>query len=174
MGNIAYVDGQNLYMATAKNPDPWHIDMRRFRVYLRNKYKVEEAYYFIGAFDERHASLYESLQRAGFILVFREHGMNLKSAKKGNVDVDLTLYALRDLIDRGDEYDKALIVSGDGDYYRLVDYLISKGRFEKILLPSKRFASSLYKRVSREKYAYLDTPDMRQVLGKKKASELRY
>ncbi len=167
MGNIAYVDGQNLYMATARGRDPWRIDMRRFRVYLRNKYKVDEAYYFIGAFDDRHSSLYESLQRAGFILVFREHGMGLKSDKKGNVDVDLTLYALRDLIERGQEYEKALIVSGDGDYFRLVQYLIEKGRFEKMLLPCKRFASSLYKRVSRERYAYLDTPDMRALIGQK-------
>ena len=58
-------------------------------------------------------------------------------------------------------------MSGDGDYFRLVQYLIEKGRFEKMLLPCKRFASSLYKRVSRERYAYLDTPDMRALIGQK-------
>ena len=51
----------------------------------------------------------------------------------------------------------------------VVAHLIEKkGGFEKMLLPSRRYASSLYKRISRERYAYLDTPDMRQVLGKRK------
>ena len=41
--NIAYVDGQNLYMNTAKKDvDPWRISMSRFRVYLQKKYGVEK------------------------------------------------------------------------------------------------------------------------------------
>ena len=165
MRNIAYIDGQNLYMATTKAINPWHVDFKRFRIYLRNKYKVDEAYYFIGAYDESNMNLYISLQQAGFILVFRKHGVNLKSAKKGNVDVDLMFFALTDIIERGRDYEQAIIVSGDGDYFRLVEYLISKHRLCKILLPCKKYASSLYKRLGNNYYSYIDTSDMRQLIG---------
>ena len=49
-----------------------------------------------------------------------------------------------------------LLVSGDGDYKKLVDYLLKQNRFLKILLPNKKFASSLYKRLGSEYYDYLD------------------
>ena len=37
--NLAFVDGQNLYMNTAKKEDnPWKVDLARFRIYLERKY----------------------------------------------------------------------------------------------------------------------------------------
>ncbi|WP_165044614.1 MULTISPECIES: NYN domain-containing protein [unclassified Adlercreutzia] len=164
MSNIAYIDGQNLYMATTMGIDPWHMDMRRFRVYLQQKYHVDEAYYFIGAFDDSKIDLYSSLQKAGYIVIWRLHGIKLKSNKKGNVDVDITFQMMRDLYERGSEYDKVLLVSGDGDYYRVVEYFDEKDKLEKVLLPNRQFASSLYKRLTRSKWAYVDTPDMRERL----------
>ena len=51
--NIAFIDGQNLYMGTAKREvDPWRIDLQRFRVYLEQKYHVVKAYYFWGMFKK--------------------------------------------------------------------------------------------------------------------------
>lgn len=162
MGNIAYIDGQNLYMATTMASEPWHIDMRRFRVYLQKKYNVEEAYYFIGAFDDSKVDLYKSLQQAGFIVMWRMHGIKLKSNKKGNVDVDITFQMMRDLHERGDEYDKIILVSGDGDYYRVVEYFNELGKLEKVLLPNKQFASSLYKRLSAPRIAVVDSEDVKR------------
>ena len=53
--NIAFIDGQNLYMGTAMNNDhSWQIDLSRFRIYLDKKYHVRKAYYFIGFVDERN------------------------------------------------------------------------------------------------------------------------
>lgn len=46
--NIAYVNGQNLYMGTAKSTPKWHIDLARFRRYLFEKYHVADAYYYLG------------------------------------------------------------------------------------------------------------------------------
>ena len=72
--NYAYIDGQNLHMATAKREfDSWKIDLARFRIYLEQKYHVSKAYYFLGYLAESNQSLYEKIQSAGFILVFREH-----------------------------------------------------------------------------------------------------
>lgn len=159
--NIAYIDGQNLRMGTHVNADvPWEVDLRRFREYLSRKFDIGEAYYFVGVYTSTLHHLYEQIQRSGFVVVFREHGQNLKSVKKGNIDVDLTFYVMRDLIERGQDYEKVFIVSGDGDYFKMVEYLVSKGRFGRMLMPNRRFASSLYRKLGASHQLWLDDPDI--------------
>ncbi len=41
MGNLTLIDGQNVHLGTTKSG--WKIDFKRFRVYLKEKYKVEDA-----------------------------------------------------------------------------------------------------------------------------------
>lgn len=159
--NIAYIDNQNLYMATTKNASvPWKLDMRRLHRYLADKYKCEVVYLFMGAYKASQTKRYTAYQRMGYVLVHREHSELLKGQKKGNVDTDIVFQAMHDIIEER-ELDKVVLVSGDGDYKRMVDYLIDRGRFAKILFPCKERASSLYKEISNMFYAYLDTPDMR-------------
>ena len=86
---------------------------------------------------------------------FKEHNKELLAKKKGNVDTDIVFEAMKTLIENKD-FDRIVLVSGDGDYKKLVDYLISKDKFEKILFPNKEFASSLYKSLGSEYYDYLD------------------
>ncbi len=71
MKNIAFVDWQNLHLWTSS--ENWKIDFRRFRIYLKDKFKVEEVYYFLGFLSEEEQDLYTKIQKAWFILVFREH-----------------------------------------------------------------------------------------------------
>lgn len=164
--NRAFIDSQNLHLATITANDPWKVDMKRFRVYLKEKYHVTHAYCFLGAYDENHFDMYEAFQQYGYILMFREHSKFLKGNKKGNVDVDIVFEVMRELLEK-EEFAKVVLVSGDGDYKRMVDYLIGIDRFEKILLPNKAFASSLYKQLSSKYYDYLDTPALRAKIGRK-------
>ena len=97
----------------------------RFRVFLLEKYKVNEAYYFIGAYNPKDQDLYDALQKYGYIVVFREHAESSLSHKKGNVDTDIVFAVMKKLVER-EKFDKVVLVSGDGDYWRLVDYLIKK------------------------------------------------
>lgn len=158
--NLAYIDGQNLHLATTKAPDPWQVDLRRFRVYLERKYHVKEAYYFIGAFDPDLQGLYMSIQKSGDILIFREHAIKLTGRKKGNVDVDIVFQIMRTLVEEP-KCGKTIIVSGDGDYKRMVDYLIEKEKFEKLLIPCRKYGSSLYKSLGSEYYDHIDTASVR-------------
>lgn len=162
--NAAFIDNQNLYMATTYGKDPWRLDMKRLLVYLQQKYDCLFINLFMGAYEQRLQNFYLALQRMGYVLIYREHSQSLKGNKKGNVDTDIVFEVMSSLIDDL-TLEKVVLVSGDGDYKRMVDYLIEKGRFEKILFPSKERASSLYKSISRQYYAYLDTPDMRAKLG---------
>ncbi|HYC34516.1 MAG TPA: NYN domain-containing protein [Candidatus Paceibacterota bacterium] len=167
--NIALIDGQNLHMATAKRVnDPWHIDLVRFRIYLEQKYHVTQAYYFLGYVQETNQDLYEEIQKAGYVLLFREHNPAMLGTKKGNVDSDIIFHIMKKLYKKED-FEKVILVSGDGDYKRMVDFLIEENRFEKILLPDRNRASSLYKRLGAHYFAALDTPGVRLKIEKKKA-----
>ena len=85
--NQAFIDGQNLY----RNTKTWQIDLFRFRRYLREKYGVAKAYYFLGAHEKERSRTYKLIETAGFILVFREHSNSMLGKKKGNVDTDIVL-----------------------------------------------------------------------------------
>lgn len=164
--NIAYIDGQNLYMGTAKSEPSWHIDLARFRIYLQKKYNVDKAYYYLGFVkDEKEIRLlYEQIQTAGFILVFRKHNSAMLGEKKGNVDSDI-IFSTMEKMYKKEIFNKIILVSGDGDYKMLVDFLIQENKFEKILFPNRRFRSSLYKELSNNYFAYLDDADIKQKIA---------
>lgn len=174
--NLAFIDAQNLYFGTTKCTDcavnlgkelkdmklidcvcgeAWEVDLAKFRTYLKENYSVSEAYYFMGITNDNLSELYLRIQKAGFILYFREHTKLAKSSKKGNVDTDIVFEIMKNVSDNKD-FDRIYLVSGDGDYMRLVSYLIEKGKFGKVLFPNRRFASSLYKQFGSEHFDYLD------------------
>lgn len=138
-GNYAFIDSQNLNLATQDLG--WKLDWRRFRVYLAEKYDVSKAYLFIG-FMEKNADLYKSLQEKGYILIFKPTLQYKDGKTKGNCDAELVLQAMIDL----QEYEKAVIVSGDGDFYCLVDYLIKQKKLGKVLVPNQAKYSALLKK----------------------------
>ena len=168
VNNIAFIDGQNLYMGTAKRHiDPWKIDLGRFHIYLKNKYYISRAYYYLGYIQEINYELYEEIQSSGFILSFREHNLAMIGKKKGNVDSDIIFHVMKKMYKR-ENFNEISLVSGDGDYKLLVDFLIEENRFKKILFPERRKRSSLYKSLSNNFFAYLDDDDIRNKIEKKK------
>jgi uncharacterized LabA/DUF88 family protein len=156
--NIAFIDGQNLHLGTKQNG--WAIDHERFRVYLKEKYQVSEAYYFLGFVSQDEQDLYDKLQKAGFILSFREHSVAMRGNKKGNVDSDIVFSIMKKLVEN-EPFEKIFIISGDGDYKKLVDFLIKRNRFAKMLFPNRQFASSLYHSLGGEFFDYLESPAVR-------------
>lgn len=165
MANIAYIDGQNLYMGTRSCEPAWKVDLARFRVYLEKKYSVAEAHYFLGYVQGENEELYDSIQKAGFILKFREHNSAMLGKKKGNVDSDI-IFSVMKRIYKGEPFDKVVLVSGDGDYKMLVDFLIEEDKFEKILFPNRQFRSSLYKQLSNRFFAHLDDAAIKVKIAK--------
>jgi len=152
--NLAFVDGQNLYLGANSEEQAWEVDLIKFRKYLSRKYHVGKAYYFLGFVDEKYQDLYEEIQNAGFILIFRQHNSAMLGKKKGNVDSDIIFAIMKKMYGK-ELFDKIVLVSGDGDYKTLVDFLIEEKRLEKVLFPNKKFASSLYKKITRVYYDYL-------------------
>ena len=137
--NYAFIDGQNLNLSIQRLG--WKLDFRKFRVYLSEKYAVGTAYYFLG-FVEGNSNLYTSLQKDGYILVFKPT-LTLPNGKvKGNIDAELVLHAMIQY----ENYEKAVIVTGDGDFYCLVDYFIKNNKLLKLLIPDRNRFSSLFRK----------------------------
>ncbi len=166
MKNIAFIDGQNLHLGSRSATVPWEVDLARLNIYLREKYHVHEAYYYLGFVDKKNEEIYDAIQKAGYILRFREHVYEMVGKKKGNVDTDIVFAIMKKLYLR-ESFDKLLLVTGDGDYKKLVDFLIEINKFEKILFPNRRFASSLYKSISRKYFSCLDDPDIQKKISRK-------
>jgi uncharacterized LabA/DUF88 family protein len=133
---------------------------------------VVDAYYYLGFVQtgDEYDKLYESIQKARFILVFREHNSVMLGTKKGNVDSDIIFNVMKRLYLK-EVFDRIVLVSGDGDYKMLVDFLIKEGCFEKTLFPNKRYASSLYKSISRQYFAYLCDDDVKKKIALKMKRE---
>ena len=129
----------------------WKLDWRKFRQYLQDEYGVTHAFMFIGYLAENQ-SMYEYLHEMGYLLVLKPtldkkpatetpegEPDAPKPATKGNVDADLVLYAMKEL----PNYQKAIIVSGDGDFYGLIEYVIQQEKLLHILAPNWQYSSLL-------------------------------
>ena len=137
----AFIDSQNLNLGVRSQG--WRLDWRKLRLYIRNKYNVRKAYLFIG-YVFGNQSMYTSLQESGYILIFKptlEIKVNRNIRIKGNVDAELVLHSMIEY----PNYDKAIIISGDGDFHCLIEHLESKNKLLKILVPTKHYSSLLRK-----------------------------
>ncbi|HSX18273.1 MAG TPA: NYN domain-containing protein [Candidatus Saccharimonadales bacterium] len=149
----AFIDSQNVNVSTQKFG--WKVDWRKFRRFLKDKYGVDQAFMFIGYVPE-FQDMYEFLHDAGYSVVLKptfdmskpreqvaqpqpgektEH--EEKKPVKGNVDAELVLWAMKEL----KNYDKAIIISGDGDFFCLVEYLEQQGKLLKVMPPNVHYSS---------------------------------
>jgi len=101
------------------------------------------------------------------LLKFREHNPAMFGKKKGSVDSDIIFHIMKKMYKK-ENLEKIILVSGDGDYKLVIDFLIEEGRFEKVLFPNKKRASSLYKKLSNKYFASLDDKDIQNKIDKKK------
>jgi uncharacterized LabA/DUF88 family protein len=152
----AFIDSQNLNLGTQRVG--WKLDWRKFRQHLKDKHGVIKAYMFIGYMSENE-SLYEYMHELGYLVVLKPTvDVNVskdvaakaentsdstenkdKPAVKGNVDAELVLYAMKEL----PNYEKAIIVSGDGDFFGLAEYLDELGKLDCIMAPNWQYSSLL-------------------------------
>ena len=134
---FAFIDSQNLNLGVRSQG--WKLDWRKFRQYLRNKYGVNEAYLFIG-YKPGNEALYTNLQKMGYIVVMKPTMELPGGVVKGNVDAELVLHTMIQF----KNFVKAIIVSGDGDFFCLVEYLVNHKNLLNLFTPNKYY-SRLYK-----------------------------
>lgn len=138
--NYAFIDSQNLNLSIRNQG--WILDFRKFRQYLSRRYSITNGFLFIGHIPDNQ-DLYDSLERDGYSLVFKPTLKLPDGRVKGNVDAEIVLHAMVEY----NNYDKSLIVTGDGDLYCLVDYLIKKDKLLKLMIPDRNNFSSLFRKM---------------------------
>lgn len=176
----AFIDSQNLNLGVQNAG--WKLDWQKFRKFLANEYGVSKAFMFIGYVPE-FEDMYEKLHEDGYAVVLKQtYDMTRprpeeapepaagepaaekeeKKPIKGNIDADLVLWVMKEM----KNYDKAIIISGDGDFYGLVEYLHEQGKLLKLLTPSWKY-SSLFNRF--EKYIVRIDQHRRQLAYRSRA-----
>lgn len=164
----SFIDSQNLNLAI--KDQGWVLDFERFFIYLRDKYKVTKAFIFIGYIPGNEA-IYTFLQKVGFIVIFKptlEYKKRGKPVIKGNVDAELVLHAMIEY----QNYNKAIIVTGDGDFHCLIEYLEGNGKLEHVIIPNEKKYSALLRKY-REYFIYLTGLKKKLQRQKKRGSNLR-
>lgn len=149
--NFAYIDGANLHNGVKSFG--WDFEYKRFRIWLNDKYSVTKAYIFIGLIP-RYKDIYTYLQNSGFTLIFKEVVYDGLGKPKGNCDADLVVLAMKDCYENN--FEKAILVSSDGDYAPLVKFLNTKGKFEVILSPYDTSKCSILLKRTGVKISYIN------------------
>jgi len=162
--NFAYIDAANLHRGVIQLG--WQLDYKKFRIWLKEKYGVSQAYLFIGLVP-KHKDLYTSLQEAGFTLVYKEITYDGEGKVKGNCDADLVLKATRDAYEN--TFAQAILVSSDGDYAGLVKFLLERNKFIGIISPSVSAKCSVLLKRTGARIAYIN--DQRSILEITKDSQ---
>ena len=147
--NYAFIDIQNVYINTKKYG--FKIDWVKFRIYLKEHYRVSRAYIFIG-YLEGNNDLYKKLQEAGFVCIFKPVLKYKDGSIKGNVDAELVMHSMIQY----PNFEQAIIVTGDGDFYCLIQYLLKNGKLKTVLVPDKNYYSALIKRFARKNISFMN------------------
>lgn len=145
-GNYAFIDSQNLNLGV--QAAGWKMDWKKFRIFLKDKYNVDKAFMFIGYMPENE-DLYNQMHDAGYLVALKptlemfsnpdEEDKENKLPTKGNVDAELVMYAMKEL----QHFKKAIIVSGDGDFYSLIEYLKDKDKLLHVMVPNWKYSTLL-------------------------------
>lgn len=136
--NFAFIDGANLHKGSKELG--FEMDYKKFRGWIRQKYGIKRAYVFIGLIP-KYAELYRYLQECGFILIFKETVSNETGDVKGNCDAELVLSSVCDYYEK--QFDSCILITGDGDFGCLAEFLNNKKALKCVLAPNKKKCSFL-------------------------------
>lgn len=146
-----FIDSQNLNLSI--RDQGWKLDFKIFYKYLKTKFNAEKIFLFLG-YISKNKNLYSFLQDCGYEIIFKPV-INYKNNKiefiKGNIDAELVLHSMIEY----NNYTKFIIISGDGDFYCLIEYLNKKNKLKNIIIPNKNRYSSLLRKY-RKYFFYID------------------
>jgi uncharacterized LabA/DUF88 family protein len=145
----AFIDGANLFYAQKIG---WWIDYEKLIRYLEYKYETSLTRYFAGidtnnntprkplhsfrefkgyistlGREKKSIAFYEKLESFGYELILKpikRYSQNGTIHIKANCDIDIALYMIKEK----DTIDRIILLSGDGDFFPVLEYLISEGK----------------------------------------------
>ncbi len=165
INNYAFIDGNNLYLTFVGLGIQLKYD--KLLSYLKKRHNVTIAYYFIGRMSQNQ-HIYDTLSSYGYTLQFRD--VSKKGGKpvtcpacgkpfeidKGKTKCDCDADLVLQVMDVIKDYDKAIIITSDGDFDNLIKKLIILDKLDMVLAPSKAGCSHLLNSATLGRIAFLD------------------
>jgi len=142
--NFVFIDTQNINLSI--QDQWWKLDWKKFNKYLQKKYKAVKIYLFIWYVPENQ-SMYTFFQNCWYTLIFKPVLELNNWQTKWNVDAELVLQAMIDY----KKYDKAVIITWDGDFACLVKYFYKKNKLLMLIVPNERKYSIFLRKTAKEK-----------------------
>jgi uncharacterized LabA/DUF88 family protein len=165
LNNYAFIDGVNLHL-TYENL-AWKVDYQKLRNLLAKRFDVVVAFYFLGNVKE-NGDIHTELDRDGYTVrlktptLFTTQEQQCPYCKKliapalsrhkADCDSMMTLQVISDSSD----YDKAVLVTSDGDFDNLVTWLLNRNKLRLVLAPCKDGCSGLLLSSARGRIAFID------------------
>lgn len=140
MRTYAFIDASNIIYGA--RTEGWLIDQKKLFNYLKTKFKTSKTFFYFGKDDNNPKQLgfLKKLESFGFILKVKQI-KRFGNRQKANCDVDLTL----DMVLLKEKYDRAIVLTGDGDFLPLFEYLKKEKKEIAILAFPKSTARELKK-----------------------------
>jgi uncharacterized LabA/DUF88 family protein len=141
----------------------WKVDCKKLIKYLKERYGMEEFYYYAGIDkgNEKQAVFYKKLADFGYCLRLKEvslyHQDDGSVVRKANCDVDLTFDAMRNFT----QIKKAIFLTGDGDFYPLMKYFL-ENKIEIAVISSGKRTSRKIKQLLGNKF--IDIRGLKDIL----------
>tara|TARA_E500000178_G_scaffold194131_1_gene192122 strand:+ start:1003 stop:1593 length:591 start_codon:yes stop_codon:yes gene_type:complete len=163
-----FIDGSNLY-AVARALE-FDIDYRRLRSELAKKCRLIRAYYYTAMFDEQEYSpirpLVDWLDYNGYTIISKPTKKYTdaqgREKIKGNMDIELAV----DAMELSSRIDHAIIISGDGDFRRLVEALQHRAVRVTVMSTIKSSPPMIADELRRQADFFLDLDDLREQFGR--------
>jgi uncharacterized LabA/DUF88 family protein len=141
-----FVDGANMFY-TQKKGLGWFFDPAKLLKVLKADDELTDAYWYMGIKqppDPRDENFVRFLAYAGYVVRKKElktiyDAETGESTQKANLDVEIVM----DMFNTLENYDKAILLSGDGDFERALDLLRSRGKQICVVSTQNWIASEL-------------------------------
>jgi uncharacterized LabA/DUF88 family protein len=157
-----FVDGANMFY-TQKKGLGWFFDPAKLIATLKGDDRLTDAFWYVGLrrpLDPRDESFLRFLTWAGYVVRTRD----LKAvydpetgemALRANLDVQIVM----DMFNSVNNYDKAILVSGDGDFERALELLRSRGKQITVVSTQNWISADLRMAIGSH---FLDLQDLRE------------
>ncbi len=142
-----FVDGANFFYMQRDGLHAF-VDPKKLLTYIDEEIgEIEDSYYYVGQetpVDVKQQAYLDALPNMGYSVITKQikHVFDQSTGQvrqKANLDIEIVL----DMFNTIDLYDLAVLVSGDGDFERVLQLLKARGKRFKVLSTNSFIAREL-------------------------------
>ena len=132
-----FIDASNVYYS--QKSLGWQIDYQKLFNFFKQETNLVKAYFYSGVVSKNKGQqkFFSKMEQFGYIVKTKEVKWIKDKQKKiikgkGNLDIELAL----DMVLESNNFDTAILISGDSDFEPIVQHL--KGKSKKVIVISSR------------------------------------